>query len=482
MTDLYAELATLSDIAEALKTRRVLPSDRMRPTRRVLDRVLKTLDTQPALSEVRLDAVRREILAAQKAGRDLATLDHRLLKDSISLLWPRAADKIDRRNLAAAIFANLGKRSSLLRRLIDAWLRHFEEGDETFFAVARLIDRHLAVDHRGILAAWKEVQRTYELFDATSGPGQLAGRILGDAGSDMLKAYRLDTPARSASGYLRATHLALCLRLPKELVSAGAEEKLERAMRFFAPDNKLRFDSSERRVHGAMADAMVAPWTAPRPPSETMKMEVLAQLRLHLGDPRINEEHRWDGTSERTRQVVRSWLSKLSLDAFFDVVGRFAGNAGMGHQWQDRREFWATCLRDGHIRDSWLVLGTNVARSIADNRELRGSYGHLIDGDPNHSVLLMQIGDVIFSEWTHNGTLRAWPTDWQNVPRLFQPRYARSNIRVECLQFPPPRDRPQLGLSRTQGIAHNAAWRGRVAALLLRKQGIALPNRLWLGR
>ena len=161
-------------------------------------------------------------------------------------------------------------------------------------------------------------------------------------------------------------------------------------------------------MNGAMADGLVGAWIgAARQPSDRLKKEVLGHLRLHLGDPRVERQSGWARASEETRQTVRGWLSALSLDAFFDLIGRFAGNAGMDHQWSVRRAFWKSCLKAGHIRDSWLVLGDNVARAVSDNADLRGSYGRLHDAAANQSVLLIQIGDLVFSEWNYNGRLRA---------------------------------------------------------------------------
>jgi hypothetical protein len=378
MTLLAGQLERLRDLAVSLKTRSIFPGNQARPTRLVLERVLKALDISPALPKDRMEQVKREIIAAQHRGADLSTLSAPLIRDAVWLLWPAADDGIERQRLLNVILSRVGDTTAILRRLLDAWLLHFSADDDRFHDVGRRIDRHLAGNVTGILANWKEINAAYDLFDAKGGPDLLASRLLGEASADVLTACRLDGPIRAKSGYLRATHFALSTRLPKLLSGNTASDALERAMRFYAPDGQLRFDKSEKETHGAMADALVAPWgtTQQRQPSEALESEVLTQLRLHLGDPRVDHERLWDGASQRTRQTVRSWLSKLSLDAFFDVVGRFAGNAGMGHQWQARKAFWGACLREGHIRDSWLVLGSNVARSVADNRELRGSYTH----------------------------------------------------------------------------------------------------------
>ena len=474
-----SELDKLLDVIATLPRRRILPSTQVRPTRRVLDRVLNALDIVPAqLPEARLQQVRRDIITAQQAGDDLSKLPRRLLRDAIWLIWPIESDGLNRAQLWPAIESLLGISSSILRRLIDVWLLQFSCDDESFRDAGRLIGRYLATPQNDILEDWKEIHKAYNLFDAKRGPKGVALRILEEANADSLASCRLDSPWRATSGYRRAVHSALCELLPTSLSSDHGLDVLERALKFYAPAG-LRFD--EKGPTGAMADALVAPWIGrSRQPSDRLRTEVLTSLLRHLGDPRVNAKHRWTGASDESRQTVRSWLSKLSLDAFFDVVGKFAGTAGMGHQWNARKAFWSVCLRHNHILDSWLVLGENVVRAVADNRELQSSYGRLADGDANHAVLLMRVGNLIFAEWTYNGKLRAWPLDWKNAPKLFDRRYYRSALTAACIQFPPPLDRPDLVVSGSDGLTHyRGIWQGRVAALLQRKEGIKLRPQEW---
>lgn len=482
MGTLAAELENLRDILAALPKRRILPANQMRPTRRVLERVLKALDIVPDLPEARLERVRREIIAAQRAGSDLSNLPVRVLRDAVWLLWPATSDGVNRPELRRAILAHIGSRKLILRRLIDVWLLQFSRDDDSFVEVGWRIDRQLAAKQSGMLMLWKEIHRAYGLFNATTGPDQLASRILEESEAKTLTACRLDSPVRATSGYLRAVHFALSARLPKILTGDHGTDGLARAVNFYAPDSRLRFD--EKAPNGAMADAMVSPWLRKqRQPSDQLRSEVLAHLRQYLGDPRVDARQRWGGVSTETRQVVRGWLSKLSLDAFFDVVGQFAGNTGMGHQWQARKAFWAACLKKDFIQDSWLVLGDNVARAVAHNRELRGSHGRLADGNANHSVLLMRIGQLTFAEWSHNGKLRAWPVDWKKAPTLFRPSYYRSELMEAGVQFPAPVDRPDLKLTSSDGVSHVAGvWQGRVAALLQKKEGLQILQREWQTR
>lgn len=475
-----SELEKLRVLLGTLPSRRPLPANSSRPTKRALDRILQHWDVIAQPPQDRLRSARLAIVQAQRDGTDLATLPPALIRDGIFLLWPSADDDLDRKSLLAAILAKIGTNTGMLRRMIDVWLMTFDSDDETFIHVGRQLDRHLAASQAGLLARWKEAHRSYDIFNATKGPELMAARLLEDVSATVLSAYRLDTPARAASGYLRAVHLAISKRLPQLLREDRALEHFDRAGSFFVTEGRLRFD--EPQPNGAMADGLVGAWIrARRQPSDRLREKVLTYLRQHLGDPRV-ERNRWVGSSEETRQTVRTWLSALSLDAFFDVVGRFAGNAGMGQQWAARKAFWSACLKAGHIRDSWLVLGDNVARSVSDNVNLHGSFGQLRDSDPNRSVLLIQIGDLVFSEWTYNGKLRAWSAGAKTAPKLFRARYDREEITGDGLQFPPPLERPHLKISGADGITHykgEEVWQGRTAALLQRKEGIVLQPRDW---
>lgn len=480
MRTLLAELQKLTALVETLPRRRIVPREQDRPTFKALARVMRTWDVTARPTEDRLVRTLRELLGAQRSGRPLTSLPPAVLRDGVWLLWPEAKDGVDRNALRAAILDRIGSNRGMIRRLIDAWLIAFDPDDETFVAVGRQLDRHLAAPQTGLLARWKEAHKSYDIFDAVAGPARIADRLLNDPSGLLLAACRLDAPARASSGYLRAVHYRLSAALPPVISGKQALDHFERATRFYVPDGRLRFD--EPGPNGAMADGLVGAWLGGhRQPSDRIRDMVLTFLRQHLGDPRVDHQHRWARASAETRQRVRTWLSALSLDAFFNVVGRFAGNAGMGRQWAARQAFWSACLKGGHITDSWLVLGENATRAVSDREELRGSYGRLNDTDANRSVLLVQIGDLVFSEWTYNGKLRAWRSSSKTAPKLFRSRYNRSEVVGDGLQFPVPQGRSDLRASDPDGISHAHAevWQGRTAALLLRDEGIILQPSEW---
>lgn len=480
MSRLGDEIGALQDVIRTMPQRRALPAPDRRPTRRALEKIMAGLDAAVQKpQEARLAIARREILAAQRAGTELRQLPVRILRDGVWLLWPEVSDGIRRDVLRDALLVTAGNSNAVLRRLIDVWLLHFAERGPGMPETGRRIAELLAArPGAGHLTVWRAAHEAFSLFDAAEGPKRLAAAILSGNPEDPLAACRLDNPIRATGGYLRAVHAALSTQVSAGLARSNAIATLQRAITFYWPDKRLRFD--EMSANGLMADGLVAPWTGTTgTPSDTIRTEILTYLRDRLGDPRVNAQ-RWNGARDITRSTVREWLSSLSLDAFFREIGRFAENAGMDHQWEKRQAFWNACLKRKFISDSWLALGANVVRSVRANRELQNSYGHLSGGDPNHSVLLMKIGNLIFAEWSHNGSVRAWNENSNDAPRLFKRTYERSELTRPCLQFPPPIDKPHLPTLGANGLQHHdGVWQGRVAALLRRRTSLTLQPRDW---
>src|SRR5262249_6355045 len=142
---------------------------------------------------------RQAVIAAQRNASGYLGLSPKVLRDAVWLLWPQAKDGVNRVGLRDAIKRRLGTDNSTLRGLIDAWLLGFDKNDDSFVDVGRQIDRHLAANHSGLLALWKESHGAYDIFDAVNGPDRLASRILADASGSVLAACRLDIPSRAAS-------------------------------------------------------------------------------------------------------------------------------------------------------------------------------------------------------------------------------------------------------------------------------------------
>jgi hypothetical protein len=369
----------------------------------------------------------------------------------------------------------VGRSQRLLVALIEEWLRHFQPAARHFRRAGRRIATLLAQGKTatGRTAFWQRAARDHALFDAEGGPSRLAAEVLERGDLTPLEDCGLTSPMRAVSAFMRATQAAflhsLAVRLPK-----ADGQMLELTENFLAPDGQLRFQ--DNAAQGELADALVQPWASGcDAPSEVLREWVLKFLTQHLGDPRVDSAN-WACTSENTRTVLRGWLTRVAIDAFFRKIGQFAERAGYDETWKAREAFWRMCLDQRIIADGWLVLGSEVRADVGHTKELRGAYGELHGAGSNQSVLLMRIGPIVFAEWSHNGALRAWPGGSLHAPRFYHAgTYDAHRLKTGELRFPPPRYRPDLGPTNEMSLTHHKQiWQGRVAALLLSHR-IGLP-------
>jgi hypothetical protein len=473
-------LISLRALADDLPARATLPKEAARPTRRMLGKLellAEAMLRAPSVSRVEeaLGAVR----AAVGQADGFTALSARTLRYAATAMWQRGGAASDIPGLLEFALAAAERDAALLHRLADSWLR--EAGHHPTAARAgAAISRALRQSTQLSLSRWRLAEERHGLFLLDRGPQSLARAVLNGSGPAALAECLLDRPSRAEGAYLRHLCEAVAREAGLRLVKPDAPTTLQRATGFLAPAGKLRF-AAEPDVTGRVADALVEPFVrdAASQPVEDIRRELLRFLRTHLGDPRVEPE-RWRGASGATVETVRRWLTSLTLDAFFRTIGRFAEKAGYDATWEKREAFWRACLRKKYIREAWVVVGPKVKAGIGRNPELAGGFGEIEDPpDPNQSVLLMQIGNHVFAEWSHNGSLRVYEAAAASAPRLFHRSYKLASLRRDSLAFPAPRLRQELGETSAQGLRHNAVWRERVAEFLRRRQNRNIEEHEW---
>jgi hypothetical protein len=321
------------------------------------------------------------------------------------------------------------------------------------------------------LEAWRKALRPLRLFDAVDGPRYLAHALLRGGNRPVeaiLQGIGFDDPIRAAGGYMRLTQRELLTLLPDSLREPPpiAASLLDRALSALAPSGKLRFPDER----GRMADGLLAAWLGGREPDATLKERVQRFLLDHLGDPRLSKAT-WEAVSEQGRALMRRWLAAASLETFFELIQRHAWD----QQWRYRKAFWAACLRKGGISDAWLALGSRVHADARAVRSLGRSYAKLRGSGADQAVLLMRVGTLVLTEWSHAGKLRAWPSDWKNAPRLGRSEYTRGELVGRSLPFPDTEEK--------DGLRHSGSerdrWQHRAAAVLASHGGPRLTNGDW---
>jgi len=202
------------------------------------------------------------------------------------------------------------------------------------------------------------------------------------------------------------------------------EQALTRLIGCLAPGNQLRFQESQSR--GAIARGLLSPWIENgQEPPESVRHGIQTFLLKHVGDPRIHPA-RWSDAGDQATSVMRRWLTRASLSAFFELIRDHA----LDSHWRYREAFWTACLdKDETQTPGWFLAEISMHRREVFESSMEvmdGSKGAACLGD--HAVMLAKIKNLIFCEWSHNGKLRVWPDDWKNAPRLNLPSYTRADL------------------------------------------------------
>lgn len=460
------------------------------PATRTMLRDLSAIDAAAAAPQgARLVLVRKELVAAAAAGNGFGNLSVGTMRDAPWLLWHPDDPMIDQPGLLDELMTRAETRRSILRALIEAWLAVYATGVRQLQEVGSALRRLLNGHSHPAFQAMAEVDATYGLFDPLRGPRRIAEWLLhGDRPIGlMLDEIGFADPIRATSGYMRAVQNEILVLAPDELSRRDADNKLARLMAFLAPadndpagtGNAMRFN--EPTVKGLTAQALLGPWIFGNGHVEVNIRETVQSFLLtHLGDPRRGTAS-WTAAGDDAVSVMRRWLARASMEAFFSVIDDQADE----YQWSYRKAFWSAYLKAGAIDDAWVVLGKNAARSAAAIRDLKGSYGRLSSGNATHAALLMKVGNLIFCEWSHNGSVRSWPIDWPSTPKMFRDYYDPDGLKLKCLPFP-SNSIGTGGNSDGSGLRHagaaNGHWQESVAKLIQRRASINLTPRDYMPR
>jgi hypothetical protein len=229
---------------------------------------------------------------------------------------------------------------------------------------------------------------------------------------------------------------------------------------------------SPQRVR--FADALLRPWRQRQPP-ESVKAALVEFLVRVYGDPRVegNRMYQWRDVSPQALAVLMNWLAGDTLRGFMRVLERTADEI-----WRHRQKFWMAYYDAGYIQEAWLALGTEAAsfaRRLQATEQGLG-YGRLDSGaSPDQSVLLLKIGNLVFTEWSHNGSLRAYREDDRQTPELYQRRYHGQDLRgALSMDFHDGLNQnPELRHMNSQG----GTWQRKARDFIRQHTGIHLNDR-----
>lgn len=294
--------------------------------------------------------------------------------------------------------------------------------------IAKLVDMG-----RGIhLDALRTRSQTYGLF-AQDGPAQFGERLYAAQEPLALMERAGLVGPLAERGFVELAvgrmmdHVSRSLTMPN-----GIEQGVTRWIGFFAGERsggegQLRFPGA--RI--AIAEGFLRPFAQAEPPA-TLRHVLQSFLVDHYGDPRIRMTH-WQGVGDDALGVMRSWLVESTLGDFFQLVREASTHdPDADRMWPYREAFWRAYLTRGVINEAWVVLGDDIATHAVAFLEGQGNaYGRLQHGGlarKTHAVLIMRIGDLVISEWSHTGKYRVWHDDNASAPRFYKQHYSRKDV------------------------------------------------------
>jgi len=220
------------------------------------------------------------------------------------------------------------------------------------------------------------------------------------------------------------------------------------------------------------ANALLGCWAGRRPP-DYLKNSLIEFFLAHYGDPRFQNHlhYQWDGVSAQAKGVILNWLTGDTLRGFMKLL------RAADKMWLYRQKFWMAYYDQGHIEEAWIALGDDAwARLNTLKNEDKGlGCGRLEGGaSSDQSILLLKIGDLVFSEWTHNGSLRAYKEGSKDAPRLYQRSYHGSELRDPVsLDFHNGMNmRPEL----THAHSVNGSWQRKARDFIRRHTSVHLSD------
>lgn len=239
-------------------------------------------------------------------------------------------------------------------------------------------------------------------------------------------------------------------------------------------EQKMQVRIVKTHLRIAFADSLLLPWGKERKVTAELKEPLLEFFLQQYHDPRLirHANYQWEGVQPDSIEVMQYLLAGDTLKTFMRILEHTADEI-----WRYRQKFWMAYYDAGHIEEAWLVLGSNAQTAAQNTIDKKTSlhFGRLEGGaQPNQSVLLLRIGDLIFSEWSHNGSLRAYKKNNPDAPSLYQLSYHGDDLRdTVSLDFHEGLNkRPQL----THSHSDSGTWQRKARDMIHDQTNIYLHD------
>lgn len=295
----------------------------------------------------------------------------------------------------------------------------------------------------------KDMQRTHSFFNPLEVASRLANSFfLGYEKTISVQMEDLLLWPRFVTSGLGHSVFKSGLSLPSERYKDA-----QTIFRLMDWNKRLPAEVVKTDLRVSFADALLRHWGREKPADSVKKVLIEFFVRSY-GDPRF-EGHRqfqWQGVSPQAMATFKNWLTGDTLRGFMKLLQRTADDI-----WMHRQRFWMAYYDKGCIDEAWLALGQDALweakRLLVDEKGM--GYGYLEGGaSSNQSVMFLKIGDLVFTEWSHNGSLRAYREGYLDTPKLYEKSYHGADLRAaQSMDF-------HDGANINPGLVHSHSDKG----------------------
>lgn len=328
-------------------------------------------------------------------------------------------------HLPEALSASPRRAKRWLAPLYFVYCERFVAGDFEFQAFASKLLTSVQLAQGLFAQKLQSLQSAHRFFTPSEVPNRLARFFFLDRGKSI---DALLEELQLWSGFFASNFGAAIFKAGLGLPSESMRDaQTVHRLLDWAKRGSVSVVKSDLRV--PFANALLGCWAGQKPP-DSLKNVLVDYFIAQYGDPRFQNHlhYQWDGVSAQAQGVILNWLTGDTLRGFMKLLQRTADDI-----WRYRQKFWMAYYERGYIDEAWMALGGNaqwMAQSLKMDQKGMG-FG-LLDGGAasNQSVLLLKIGDLVFTEWSHNGSLRAYKDGSLQAPSLYQRTYNGTDLRA----------------------------------------------------
>ncbi|MCK9792326.1 EH signature domain-containing protein [Isoptericola sp. 4D.3] len=358
----------------------------------------------------------RALLEARRTDEIVGRASDRLFARAVVVLWseePRLAQRSMTPALVDAATAGSPSRQTVIT-LVSLLLSHYDLLDDwhdgLFAAVASAVDRVVASTRRRGHQDLVEVARSSGRYLTRADGPQLFARELVATGT---------TPenhpeARALCGNDQGRY-ARVLRNCYYLAQVAAADHTTDGHAFLgdatARATTLRRDEDDRRFGIAVLTALLDK------PDDRMPSASWVEAVVEVGgDPRHEQNPAWREwwtyiPDDLRARAVR-WMSGADLRAFLGAVRLYAeqnGKRDMQRMFQRRERFLVGLYESGLVRDTRLILGADVRRTVRRMTTLGRIDAPLFkDQASDTAIVFVDCGDFHLVEGSHNFKLHVY--------------------------------------------------------------------------